>query len=394
MIVLFLLPVALWPASALQQHQHGGATAARDGQFNPWVVSRPQGDGFYITYVQRTGSSSDVMFQLADSAGKLTPPVRVNDRPGDAAVRNENPPKVAVGPKGEIYVVWANEREKWKGNIRFARSTDEGRSFSPALTLNSDGSGRPAGHAFQSMVVDASSRIHVAWIDERNKTAKNRGAEIWICTSTDGGQTFRPDRKVLSDVCECCRTTFAADSDGNLFIAYRTVPAEGPMYRDIVVARSRDGGETFRPSVVSHDGWELNGCPVAGPAIAIGDQDQLSVFWFTQGKGTARLLSATSADHGISFSSPRPPGAEPRSAKHAHAVAGGDRTLLVAWDEMGSTSVVKWGLLDPVRNSVQLMESHSDASYPVVAANQSAWAMVAVSSGSPELVRRFEPRRR
>ena len=242
MIVLFLLPVALWPASALQQHQHGGATAARDGQFNPWVVSRPQGDGFYITYVQRTGSSSDVMFQLADSAGKLTSPVRVNDRAGDAAVRNENPPKVAVGPKGEVYVVWANEREKWKGNIRFARSTDEGRSFSPALTLNSDGSGQPAGHAFQSMVVDASSRIHVAWIDERNKTAKNRGAEIWICTSTDGGRTFRPDRKVLSDVCECCRTTFAADSGGNLFIAYRTVPAEGPMYRDIVVARSRDGG--------------------------------------------------------------------------------------------------------------------------------------------------------
>src|SRR5262249_9011135 len=98
MIILLLAHLAQCPASAVQQHQHGKAAPVRDGEFNPWVIPSARGDGFYIAYIQRTGNSSDVMFQVADGAGKLTSAVRVSDRAGDAAVRNENPPKIAVGP--------------------------------------------------------------------------------------------------------------------------------------------------------------------------------------------------------------------------------------------------------------------------------------------------------
>jgi len=28
-------------------------------------------------------------------------------------VRNENPPKMLVGLQGDLYVTWADEREKW-----------------------------------------------------------------------------------------------------------------------------------------------------------------------------------------------------------------------------------------------------------------------------------------
>jgi hypothetical protein len=219
-----------------QTHQHG-TTATGDGQYNPFIVSDNRG-GFYLAYVERINNVSNVMLRHSADGVKFSSPVRVNDRAGDAMVRNENPPKVIVGPQGEVYVCWANERGKWKGNIRFARSTDGGKTFSPALTINSDGASEPAGHAFQSIAVDKQGRIYVAWIDERNKQKEDRGGEIWLAISTDRGRTFSRDRCILTDVCECCRTNLQIDAAGDLYLTYRTVPRSGPMYRDIILARS------------------------------------------------------------------------------------------------------------------------------------------------------------
>lgn len=134
--------------------------------------------------------------------------VRINDQEGNATVGNENPPKVAVSPKGAVYVCWANERSLHRGDIRFARSTDGGKTFSSAMTINTVAAGDPVDCAFQAIAVDPKSRIHVAWIDERNKLKDflvygGRGAEIWMAISEDGGKSLSRDRKILSDVCDC-----------------------------------------------------------------------------------------------------------------------------------------------------------------------------------------------
>jgi hypothetical protein len=113
-----------------------------DGQFNPYVASDNQG-GFYLSYIERKNGSSNVVLQYSPQGRPFSVPVRVNSRAGDGAVRNENPPKIAVGPNKEVYIVWASERERWKGNIRFARSLNGGKSFEPALDLNSDAAQRP-----------------------------------------------------------------------------------------------------------------------------------------------------------------------------------------------------------------------------------------------------------
>ena len=240
------------------------------------------------------------MLRRSTNGGTFTAPIRVSDRAGNGAVRNENPPKVAVSGRGDVYVCWANERARWKGNIRFARSTDGGNSFRPAITINSDADGEPAGHAFQSIAVDRRGRIYVVWIDERDKKPADRGAEIWMSTSDDGGRTFTRDRKILSDVCECCRTAVQVDSTGRVFVSYRMVPKNGPMHRDVVVATSEDRGKSFVSNVVSHDEWEISGCPVAGPALCVDASNRITVIWF-MGGGNRPGLAALSTDRGISF---------------------------------------------------------------------------------------------
>ena len=169
--ILFLL-ISSAGASA-QTHQHGSSPSG-DGDFNPYVASDGRG-GFYLAHIRRANGSSNVMLRHSIDGKNFSDPVRVNDREGDAAVRNENPPKVAVSPGGDVFLCWANERAKWKGDIRFARSTDGGKSFSKAITLNSDAGGEPTGHAFQSVAIDKQGRIYVAWIERAKQESRGPG---------------------------------------------------------------------------------------------------------------------------------------------------------------------------------------------------------------------------
>jgi len=380
-ILLTVFPYSV----AAQTHQHG-AMSDGEGQFNPYVTSDAR-DGFYLAYVQRQGGQSNVYMRHSSDGRTFSDPVRVNGRDGDAAVRNENPPKVIAGPNNQVYVCWANEREKWKGNIRFARSTDGGRTFAPAITINSDGDGGPAGHAFQSIAVDRQGRIYVAWIDERNKKMSDRGAEIWLAESSDQGQSFSRDRRVLGDVCECCRTSLQINLNGVIYLTYRTVPRDGPMYRDIVLAQSRDGGRSFARTVVSHDNWEVNGCPVAGPSFSVDRAGHVTVVWFMGGEKPG-LYYATSTNAGRSFSPRQPIDSERHDGRHAQAIQLANGRTLVAWDYGLDKVSAAWGFLDPQKEKglVEKSNGYEGISYPTVATSGRLVVVAGMRSATREIV--------
>ena len=383
-----ILSFFLFITALAQTHQHGSRPSG-DGKFNPSVVPDTRG-GFYLAYIRRANGSSDVMLRHSADGKSFSDPVRVNDRDGDATVRNENPPKVAVAPNGNVYVCWANERARWKGNIRFARSTDGGKSFSSSITINSDAESEPTGHAFQSVAVDKTGRIYVAWIDERNKKAGDRGAEIWMSQSTDGGKTFSSDHKIISDVCECCRTNIQIDSAGRLFLAYRTVPSKGPMYRDIIVARSSDGGKNFAPVKVSEDGWEINACPVTGPGLSVDSRGQIAVVWFTGGEQQG-LYYAASTNHGASYSPRRLLESNQNMGKHAQAVALSDGRVFIVWDEKMEKVKVVGALLDLQKGLLQKSVTRDEASYPAIAFNGKTIVITGMQSAPQDIWMQVAP---
>ena len=372
-----------------QMHDPSSMAMPGDGEFNPFVISDAHG-GFYAVYIQRKNDKSDVFFQHAPAGAGFSAAVRVNDVPGDAAVRNENPPKIAAGPNNEIYVAWANERQRWKGNIRFSRSLDGGKTFSPAIYLNTDTSGALIGRGFETIAVDQKGHVYVAWIDQRDKNNDFGIAEIWMAESGDNGKTFSHDHKIISNVCDCCRLTLAIDSAGRMFISYRYVPPSGPMFRDIAVARSGDGGKTFQSTVVSHDGWELNGCPTNGASLSVDNSGRVNVIWFTAPGNTPRLYIASSTDHGASFVKPALLDPAQKQAKHGDAVTVGDGVVLAAWDDVNDSSLVKWGIYNLTSRTVRVFGSEKNAYYPIVAASGKRMAVIAMQPDHPELVRSIE----
>ena len=386
---LFVLFLMTSPAFVLsrQTHDHA-AMAAGDGQFNPFAIA-DGAKGFYVSYVERHDGKNNLFVQHVDQAGVSRKPVLVNDRLGDAAVRNENPPKLALGPQGALYVVWVNEMERWKGNVLFSRSTDGGRTFSRSVILNTGEKAPPVGRAFQTIAVDSGGRIYVAWIDERNKTP--RSAEVWMTASADGGRTFQPDRRILADVCECCRLTLLVQKDGRLLLSYRVVPAAGQMLRDIAVARSDDAGRTFQSAVVSHDGWDINACPIAGPAMALDGAGKLTIVWFTEIKGIAGLYYSTSHDGARTFSPRQTLTPDQKLARHANLAAGPDGSVFVAWDDVDSKTLVRWGELDTATHILKRRGSFPGSSYPIISLSGSRIAIVALQAESMKIFERYLP---
>ena len=57
------------------------------------------------------------------------------------------------------------------------------------------------------------------------------------------------------------------------------------------------------PSRVFQDGWQLNGCPVNGPAVAAAGR-RVAVAWFTGADKTPRVKLAFSNDAGETFGQP------------------------------------------------------------------------------------------
>ena len=118
--------------------------------------------------------------------------------------------------------------------------------------------------------------------------------------STESALRTGPSSELLDDrVCECCQTDAATTSDGPI-VVFRDRSLD--EIRDIYIVRFEDG-EWSEPTAVHHDGWEIAGCPVNGPAV-VASGDFVAVAWFTAADDEPRTRLAVSEDGGRTFSRP------------------------------------------------------------------------------------------
>jgi hypothetical protein len=129
----------------------------------------------------------------------------------------------------------------------------------------------------------------------------------------------------------------AAGPDGTVFVAWRKIYGSSPAdeVRDIVVARSSDHGATWSvPVRVHEDGWHVNYCPDAGPAIKVGADGVVHVAWWTGKQAAAGVRYTQSRDGAHTFSAPIALGVAPDSrAAHAQLAVGDSGLVVVAWDD-------------------------------------------------------------
>lgn len=211
----------------------------------------------------------------ADLGKTFTKPVKVNTKPQKVAARGEARPKIAVGPKGNVYLTWTQGlKKRFAGYIWFSRSIDAGKSFEQPKIVHQDRA--KITHRFDALNVAPNGIVTVTWIDKRDLEAakkaggKYTGAAIYYAVSTDEGASFQQEQKLADSSCECCRIATTTKPDGTAVVLWRHV-FEGSQ-RDHMMAEIPKVGETPKLVRATFGHWKLDGCPHHGGALVIGGE--------------------------------------------------------------------------------------------------------------------------
>ena len=217
-------------------------------------------------------------------------------------------PSLASLPDGTLFAHWLEKSGAgtYAYDVRVTTSHDGGQSWSRPITPHRDGT--QTEHGFVSMVPWSAREMGIVWLDGRKTAGAAHGdhgaakAEMSLAHTTLGSDGRLGVETVLDGrVCDCCQTD-AALADGAVVVVYRDRSEK--EVRDMSVVRFVQG-RWSEPQPLARDGWEINGCPVNGPAIAARGA-KVAAAWFTMAGGKARLNAAFSADSGGTFGDPIP----------------------------------------------------------------------------------------
>lgn len=198
---------------------------------------------------------SQIYFSRSTDKGQtFSMPMRISDVGGDC-VDSDNTVEgavPAVGPNGEVYVVWAGPL-----GLVFDKSLDGGLTFGKDKVISNfpggwdfsvDGLDRANGMPVTAVdLSDGPNKgtLYVNWIDERNGDR-----DVFVMSSHDGGASWSPPVRVNDDQLRNGKVQFftwmSTDPvDGSVNIVFydrRDLPG---ALTAVTLARSVDGGHTF-----------------------------------------------------------------------------------------------------------------------------------------------------
>jgi hypothetical protein len=236
-------------------------------QDKEWACADPIRKGyFYVAWTQfdkynskKPEDSSNIMFSLSSNAGdSWSDAVRINRNAGDCrdsgnTVEGAVP---CVGPNGEIYVGWSGPL-----GIIFDKSTDGGNTW-----LNDDKHVCPqvGGWAYDVedlwrcnglpiTACDISNSqfrgsIYINFSDRRNG---DDDVDIFLVKSSNGGNSWSKPIRVNTDAPGNKKQQFMSwmsvdPVTGNIYILFYDRRNYNDSRTDVYLARSTDGGESFR----------------------------------------------------------------------------------------------------------------------------------------------------
>jgi hypothetical protein len=227
----------------------------------PWIACDASGSAFdgraYVEWGASFPDGLDIRLATSDDSGATwSTPVTISD-----ARSSQNQANIAIGPAGEVHVVWVRNTGSGIENIA-DRSLNGGATWGADVVVSDvfnipDDPTFPRGSLPQA-AVDASSgphsgNLYVAWADDRNPDP-----DILFVRSEDGGATWSAPVRVNDDPfgngADQFLPTLAVDALGRVIVGfYDRRRFAGQTEYETWAAVSRDGGRTFDTNFVLSD---------------------------------------------------------------------------------------------------------------------------------------------
>jgi hypothetical protein len=295
----------------------GGATWRSNGRLpndptvydvNATVAFDPQGRGF----VSAVASSSQNLLQ---DGGNLV------WRTDDGGRTFRSPVVAFKGGSDHQWLVASPGRERmpaplhlvWWGltGLGYSRSTDGGISFEPARVLPGTS---PHEVGYPMAAAGPGGGVHVVFLGQAGSGGIRSPISLLVASSQDYGATFSTPVEVLQQtpqppnppggplLSRCGPVITVSSRDGSIYIASVRYQA-GADHTDIVVSRSRDGGQTWsRPIPISSGGPRII---YFQPKLALDAAGRLAVFSYGVGPGGIDVFLFLSEPRSMRFGAPR-----------------------------------------------------------------------------------------
>jgi hypothetical protein len=270
---------------------------AAPGSEAPNVSVAPDGRTFLSWLEPGAGKAYSLKFSLRQGQGWSTPQTIASG--ANWFVSGVDYPTIAFMADGTMAASWfvATNLDREAYNTSVSLSRDSGKTWSKPLVPHKDRKERQ--HGFVSFMPAPDGKLGAIWLDGK-KLDKDGFGDMGLFYTTIGKDgSIGTETTLDSRVCECCQTSATATPDGMLAV-YRDRSAK--EVRDIFIARFTNG--KWSPGVpLSNDGWEIDGCPVNGPAISSNGRN-VAVAWFTAPNEKAQVNLVLSTDAGRTFGKP------------------------------------------------------------------------------------------
>ncbi len=301
LLVLFCLPLAAQvrelPSPASATSGQPNLTVAENGRVYLSWIDRLEGGRVALRFATKETNGWSAAHTIAEGANWF--------------VNWADFPSLAVLPDGSMAAHWLAKSGAgtYAYNVNIARSFDSGKTWSQPFVPHRDGT--QTEHGFVSLLPVSKDSFTAIWLDGREMAGKNadhssnqngdhgHGTMTLRAAMIQRNKAIEQEALLDAKVCECCQTSAAMTALGPV-VVYRD--RSDQEMRDISIVRLRDG-KWSAPKTVFADGWQINGCPVNGPAVAASGK-RVAVAWFTGANNKSTVKLAFSNDAGETFGAP------------------------------------------------------------------------------------------
>ena len=235
-------------------------------------------DRLLLNWMQPNGDSMELVYSIVGPDLLWTQPSPIVQ--GDNWFVNWADLPSVVPITENIWVThWLEYQEDYAGyDILFSITKDAGNNWSDPRLLNEDD--LPAEHGFVEIFPNGNG-FSMLWLDGRRYVADQASDLTMGATLRQASFSFDGERlnEYILDqfVCDCCQPD-VAQMNNMTYVAYRD-RTENEI-RDIVMLANKDHGEWSDPINLPADNWQISGCPINGPALALSEEGA-GVVWFS-----------------------------------------------------------------------------------------------------------------
>lgn len=290
---------------------------------------------------------SSLYFQISEDSGAIFSEVkRVNIKQEVISARNESRPKIAFDKYQGVYLSWTTpKKEKYTADVRFAYSSDYGKTFTKPITVNNDN--LVTGHRFNELAVSEEGDISIVWLDSRLlyqlrlEGKPTNGSALYLGKANyRKNETVFTNEQLANNTCVCCRIAIDYNAQGELAIFWRHIYGDNIREFALLTLKQEQGAQQS-PYQISYDHWKINGCPHQGGGISVDEKNRYHMVWFNQGDAGKGIFYASSADYGKSLTKPISVGVQTAQAAHPHVMSNGN-VVDIVWTQFTGTEHQLW----------------------------------------------------